>query len=50
LILENVLLRDHTSIQIAAQIGQCLVASSNRLAVDDPLRGQRSPDLYAKQS
>ena len=50
LILENVLLKDHTSIQIAAQIGQCLVASSNRLAVDDPLRGQRSPDLYAKQS
>jgi len=39
LILENVLLRDYTSIQIAAQIGQCLVASSNGFAVDDPLYG-----------
>jgi len=36
LILENVLLRDHTSIQIAAEKGQCLVASSNGFAMDDP--------------
>ena len=50
LTLENVLLREHTSIQIAAQIGQCLVTSSNRFAVDDPLRGQSSHDLNAKQA
>jgi hypothetical protein len=50
LILENVVLRDHTSIQIAAKKGQCLVASSNAFAVDDPLYGGTGRSLAVCRS
>lgn len=50
LILENGVLRDHTSIQIAAKIGQCLVALSNGFAVDDPLYGGTGRSLAVCRS
>ncbi len=35
---ENILLLQHPAIEVLAQIGQCLVATANVLAVDDPVR------------
>ena len=37
---QEVLLRQHPAIEVASEVGQCLVAVADRIAVDHPLRRQ----------
>jgi hypothetical protein len=45
---KDILLRDHTTIEIATEIDQCPISSTNRLAVNHPFLWQSLLDSQSK--